>query len=76
MQAPPTDGLFEDSRTDEGQIGAGYPELEWAMTFKGDESFLDDRQKEVLQIFRRFNTVNQHKMNPVPVCRIPDELKS
>ncbi len=75
MQAPPTDGLFEDSRTDESQIGASYPELEWAMTFKGDDSLLNDRQKKVLQIYRRFNAVNRHKMEPVPVCIIPDELK-
>jgi NAD+ synthase len=41
MQAPPTDGLWEDNRTDEGQIGASYPELEWAMQFtekNGDEA--------------------------------------
>jgi NAD+ synthase len=78
MQAPPTDGLWEDNRTDEGQIGASYPELEWAMQFAekyGDESSLDARQKEVLAIYRRFNQVNRHKMEPIPVCRIPDGLK-
>lgn len=75
IQAPPTDGLFDDTRTDEDQIGASYPELEWAMTFQGDKTLLDNRQKEVLAIFERFNTVNQHKMHPIPVCRIPQELK-
>lgn len=78
MQAPPTDGLWEDNRTDEGQIGASYPELEWAMQFSeknGHESSLDARQKEVLAIYRRFNQVNRHKMEPIPVCRIPDSLK-
>jgi NAD+ synthase len=78
MQAPPTDGLWEDNRTDEGQIGASYPELEWAMQFSeknGHENSLDARQKEVLAIYRRFNQVNRHKMEPIPVCRIPDSLK-
>ena len=78
IQAPPTDGLWEDNRTDEGQIGASYPELEWAMQFtekNGDESSLDARQKEVLAIYRRFNQINRHKMEPIPVCRIPDSLE-
>jgi NAD+ synthase len=78
MQASPTDGLWEDNRTDEGQIGASYPELEWAMRFTEageDETALDARQKEVLAIYRRFNRANRHKMDPIPVCRIPAELK-
>jgi len=78
MQAPPTDGLWEDNRTDEGQIGASYPELEWAMRFTeedGDESALAQRQKDVLSIFRRFNQANRHKMAPIPVCHIPAALK-
>ena len=78
MQAPPTDGLWEDNRTDEGQIGASYPELEWAMRFTeagGDETTLDDRQKAVLAIYRRFNQANRHKMEPIPVCQIPEALK-
>jgi NAD+ synthase len=78
MQAPPTDGLWEDNRTDEGQIGASYAELEWAMRFVdagGDEAALDARQKNVLTIFRRFNQANRHKMEPIPVCRIPEAFK-
>ena len=35
LAAPPTDGLWRDNKTDEDQIGATYPELEWAMTFSG-----------------------------------------
>ena len=72
--APPTDGLWNDNRTDEDQIGATYPELEWAMTFEGDENKLSDRQKEVLTIYRS-HQANQHKMIPIPVCEIPKELK-
>jgi NAD+ synthase len=75
LTAKPTDGLWEDGRSDEDQMGASYPELEWAMEFKGDEEKLDPRQKEVLAIFRRLNKINKHKMEPVPVCLIPDNIK-
>jgi len=75
LQAAPTDGLWHDDRTDEDQIGASYPELEWAMEFDGDETGLDDRQKEVLTIYRRLNRANQHKMESIPVCMIPESLK-
>ena len=74
--AKPTDGLWGEDRTDEDQLGASYPELEWAMEFQGNESDLSERQREVLAIYRRFNAVNQHKMQPIPVCLIPDELRA
>jgi NAD+ synthase len=75
LKAKPTDGLWGDDRTDEEQIGATYHELEWAMEFKGNESQLSARELEVLKIYRRFNSANQHKMQPIPVCQIPDELR-
>lgn len=74
QDAPPTDGLWGDDRTDEDQIGASYPELEWAMDFNGDESQLTDRQIKVLEIYRRLNRANRHKMEPIPVCVIPNHL--
>jgi NAD+ synthase len=76
--AKPTDGLFADGRSDEDQIGATYDELEWAMNFienPSDFAHLSDRQKAVLDIYTRMNKANQHKMNPIPVCLIPKELK-
>lgn len=73
--AKPTDGLWGDGRSDEDQLGASYPELEWAMDFQGNENELTDRQKEVLNIYRRLNTINKHKMEPIPVCLIPKEYK-
>lgn len=73
--AKPTDGLWEDARCDEDQLGASYPELEWAMEFKGDEKSLNERQVEVLSIYRKFNTINKHKMEAIPVCKIPTYLK-
>lgn len=74
--AAPTDGLWEDGRSDEDQIGATYPELEWAMDFSSDETLLTDREKEVLRIYRGFHTANKHKMEAIPVCLIPKELKN
>ena len=78
LTAPPTDGLWNDSRSDESQIGATYAELEWAMAFNEktkDIEQLDDKQKKVLSIYRKFHQSNKHKMDPIPVCKIPDTLR-
>ena len=75
VSAKPTDGLWEDGRSDEDQLGATYPELEWAMEFKGEMTDLTDRQKEVLAIYTRLHLINKHKMEPIPVCLVPDEMK-
>jgi len=76
--AVPTDGLWGDDRTDEDQIGASYNELEWAMNMQERQKSLNDfkgREKEVFSIYTKLNNANQHKMNPIPVCLIPKELK-
>jgi NAD+ synthase len=73
IDAKPTDGLWEDSRSDEDQIGASYPELEWAMGFQGDETQLNERENAVLAIYNRLNKINKHKMEPIPVCKIPTD---
>jgi NAD+ synthase len=78
LDAAPTDGLFGDSRTDEDQIGASYPELEWAMDLRdngGSTEGLSERQRHVLAIFDKRRAANKHKMDPIPVCLIPAELK-
>lgn len=78
MNAAPTDGLFGDSRSDEDQLGATYDELEWAMIMKekGKKSTdFSDRQKIVFDIFNKLNSANQHKMKPIPICNIPENLK-
>jgi NAD+ synthase len=71
LNAPPTDGLWGDDRTDEDQIGATYPELEWAMSFDGDLTSINEREKKVLEIYKSFNSKNKHKMIAIPVCKIP-----
>lgn len=76
--AAPTDGLWGDDRTDEDQLGASYDELEWAMRAQEDGKKINDlsgRQKEVYQNYLQLNHINSHKMNPIPVCKIPGELK-
>ena len=70
LTAPPTDGLWEEGKTDEEQIGASYKELEWAMNNKTTTN-LSARQTEVFKIYNDFNTKNKHKMNPIPICIIP-----
>lgn len=78
MEAAPTDGLWGDSRTDEDQIGASYPELEWAMDMDDKGKTAADftgREKEVFTIYKRYNTANKHKMVPIPICEIPSNLK-
>ncbi|MFL0354274.1 NAD(+) synthase [Xanthomarina sp. GH4-25] len=78
LEAAPSDGLFGDARSDEDQIGASYPELEWAMKMveeHKDEADFFGREKEVFKIYKRLNTSNKHKMNPIPICTIPNNLK-
>ncbi|MBK5213438.1 MAG: NAD(+) synthase [Flavobacteriaceae bacterium] len=78
MKAAPTDGLFGDSRTDEDQLGASYDELEWAMKMKETGKTNTDfsgRQQVVFDIYNKLNKTNQHKMTPIPACKIPKELK-
>ncbi|MGB7393388.1 MAG: NAD(+) synthase [Pricia sp.] len=78
IKAAPTDGLWGDDRTDEDQIGASYPELEWAMKMQDEgksESDFSGRKAEVYRIFKKFNSANRHKMIPIPVCEIPEALR-
>jgi NAD+ synthase len=75
QQAKPTDGLFADGRTDEDQIGATYPELEWAMEYLENKETreLTFREQEVMSIYKKRNAANKHKVDPIPVCEIPKE---
>lgn len=78
MKAAPSDGLFGDARSDEDQIGATYPELEWAMQMKDEGKVAEDfmgRQRKAFEIFMSYNTRNQHKMIPIPICDIPENLR-
>jgi len=65
--AKPTDGLWDDDRTDEDQMGATYEELEWAMEYKGLLIGLEKRQLEVLDIYQTLHIKNTHKMAMPPI---------
>ena len=75
QEAVPTDGLWDSDRTDEQQMGASYPELEWAMGVADSHTPADfeGREREVLEIYLRLNRAMQHKIQPIPVCKIPSE---
>lgn len=80
LQAAPVDGLWSDNRTDEEQIGATYAELEKAMEYKskkaeGKRQKLTAREQEVVKIYERFHKMNEHKMKPIPVCKIPRKFR-
>ncbi|MEE2954351.1 MAG: NAD(+) synthase [Bacteroidota bacterium] len=75
IDAKPTDGLWDEERTDEDQIGATYAELEWAMNLHPNMGTLSKREKEILKIYTNLNKINYHKMQAIPVCEIPDNLK-
>jgi NAD+ synthase len=74
--AIPTDGLWEDTRTDESQLGATYDELEWAMKFletnsgypteKTLEKHMTPRQGEILNIYNKWHYATRHKFDPIP----------
>lgn len=78
LEAEPSDGLFDEDQTDSMQIGATYPELEWAMEQVAQghtEKDFAGRQAEVMRIYATRHAANRHKMSPIPVCVIPDGLK-
>ena len=64
IEAAPTDGLWDDGRTDEGQLGLKYEELEEAM--KNNNSVNREKYEKIRQM-------NLHKMQPIPVCKIPNK---
>mgnify|MGYP005656870317 FL=1 len=63
IEAAPTDGLWDDGRTDEGQLGLQYHELEEAM---GNPNSANRAKYETIR------KQNLHKMEPIPVCKIPN----
>jgi NAD+ synthase len=67
LVAAPTDGLWDDNRTDEGQLGATYEELEWAMEYEGSLIGLEKRQREVLDIYKTLHIKNTHKRAMPPI---------
>lgn len=77
IDAEPTDGLWDDGRTDEGQLGMTYPELEHAMALDDADNCIYDplaltkTEKVQLKKYREIRARNMHKMRPIPVCEMP-----
>ena len=61
IEASPTDGLWDDGRTDEDQLGVSYADLELAM---------ETGTGPGVEVLERFNTMNQHKMQPIPTYKL------
>lgn len=69
----PTDGLWDDARTDESQLGASYEELEWAMVYNSlpanDRPEVTARQHEVLATYDKWHNAGAHKLLPIPTFK-------
>ena len=62
IKAKPTDGLWDDGRTDESQLGLKYEEVEDAMNNPDSPNY---------EKYIKIRKLNLHKMEPIPVCKIP-----
>jgi NAD+ synthase len=69
IDAAPTDGLWDDGRTDQDQLGGlTYADLELAMKQDNNEvPIATDQQQENVEKYRRIRARSLHKMNPIPV---------
>jgi NAD+ synthase len=72
VSASPTDGLWDDGRTDEDQIGTSYEMLEWVMEtgLTEDPMFLTEDQILAINAYQKFNTQNKHKMVSIPTFQL------
>ena len=80
IDAEPTDGLWDDGRTDEGQLGMSYPDLERAMhndkldrecVYESLPIPMSKEERAQLKTYRAIRARNLHKMEPIPVCKVP-----
>ena len=67
IKAKPTDGLWDDNRNDEDQLGMTYDEIEDAMLRTESKSFKD---------YQKIRNQNMHKMEPIPICMIDEKIKT
>jgi NAD+ synthase len=75
IDAEPTDGLWEDGRTDKDQLkGLTYDQMEQAMLLDEDiatEFGHDQKEKDLLKTYYEIRKPNLHKMNPIPIFKKP-----
>lgn len=86
LKAAPSDGLWDDGRTDESQLGDSYEEFEWAMELcekygitEIDEQCpiyrgFTERKKSTLLRYIKLHNLSAHKMEPIPICPVPKEI--
>lgn len=78
QNAEPTDGLWQDNRSDKDQLGYSYEELEWAMKMV-DQGFAPDdfqeTQRNLINQYLIFNKNHKHKVLPIPICKIPKSIR-
>ena len=67
IHAIPTDGLWEDERTDVDQLGVSYNDLEWAMMYQ--KGILDNNKSNILKVYKKHRKMNLHKMKNIPVFK-------
>lgn len=78
INAAPTDGLWDDGRNDEDQLGMSYAELERAMLNEIEmrdvyaDVQLSDTERDQLETYKKIRSANLHKMEPIPVCPISE----
>jgi NAD+ synthase len=73
IDAEPTDGLWEDDRTDEDQIGVTYEELEWVMEHGLNKLSYSEKEYKVVEKFLNFHNKNKHKMVSIPIFDLKEK---
>ena len=77
LNALPTDGLWDDGRSDIDQLGINYNQIEWAMNKienNHDLKKMTNEELDIIEIYTKYNQKNEHKMKPIPVCKIPKKF--
>ena len=70
IDAPPTDGLWEDGRTDQDQLGGlTYDQMERAMDLDQKGAITIDDDSVLIQNYRNIRKQNLHKMEPIPIYK-------
>ena len=72
VNAEPTDGLWDDNRVDETQIGATYEELEWVMEFGTKKQNFTEKEYKAIETYNKFHNKNKHKMVSIPIFDLKD----
>jgi len=70
IQATPTDGLWEDNRNDESQIGCTYEELEWVMEYGIKKPKPTENEYELIEKYLSLNEKNKHNMVSIPIFNL------